>query len=665
MNKKLQPIMAILFIAFSFASIFAVDQVSIINTSDKELYGAVYYAKNLSNEKLTRATDIFSVIKGKPQIITRPERKFGYDRELLFTTNKELLKPLLSRDEYDALPSKNIGTLQGKFIVIIEKDEILKGYNLTEWQLLRVRGWSISALQKVGGAVVAVVTTPIKNKIKKEQPAIKENPYKNIVARIRVGNELNKDEKKAQDARLKVVKQVLEKKMGPVGYTPKIALVISGGGYRAMLCATGFLAGAQQMGLFDATTWITALSGSTWGLGVLFSSAAKFRDQESIAIFRDKFINVIANKGLQRPITPKEIKLLADDWLVQVAFEQPFTLVNIYGSLLANRLLALFGDQRHMVYLSQQVDLVKNGEFPLPIYTANDAQKGVTVQDIDREWYEFTPWEVGGAWLNCYVPTWAYGRKFRNLSSVDFGVEKTLGFNLGTYGSAFAVTIDRIYDEIKDKLKSELIRELLKKVITPVGDVRLSWAEVFNFSKGVPQSPLKNANTIRLADAGVAFGLPYPPVSGERPERKADILIFFETSHPIGGLKGAERYARRKNLKFPKINYEGIDNHVISVFKDETDSEVPVVIYMPSINDASLWNKLDTSQFALYKQFVKGFNIEACIKKETCRTLNFRYTKEEAMRLSKTVEFNILVSEEVIFNEIKELIKRKTPISMS
>lgn len=674
MQSRTSVVFILFFSLFSISALFAADPFTVYNETDQDLYMAIYYVPPFIG-KSSRATSIVMVKKHGDYVFQRPKLKIGYDRDLLFNPDKFALKARLSRKGYNKLPSKNVGAIQGKYIYIAEKDGKLSGYNLTEWKVVKptiemalaAKDWSVGTIKGIGSAIVATLTDPIKNKIKKGQQAFAQDPYKDTVATVRVGNELNNNERRAVNSRLQKVKSALEKKLGkPIEYTPKIAFIASGGGYRAMICTLGFLAGAQQIGLLDATTWMSALSGSTWALGLWLSTAQKTGKALSVADFRNQFFDIIAGKELYKPLSASEIALLTNAWLVRAALGQPFTLVSIYGALLANRLLASFGDKRHIAYLSQQANLVQSGQTLIPIYTAIQAESGIKKENI--EWYEFTPWEVGGAWLKTYVPTWAYGREFDKGKSIDFGIEKTLGFNLGTYGSAFALTVEDIYKELKSKITSDLIKAIFKKVVEEAGTKRLTWAEVFNFSKNVTQSPMKNANTIKLADAGLAFNLPYPPVSGERPERKADMLIFLDASYNVkesagieNQLRGVEAYARRKKLKFPKINYEGIGERAISVFKDEKDSSAPVVIYMPRANDKTLWSKLqEQDYFAEYAKDVQGFDVEQCVRTAYCDTFNFKYTKAEAMRLSKITEFNMHAVGDVIFKEIDALIQRKT-----
>ena len=71
-------------------------------------------------------------------------------------------------------------------------------------------------------------------------------------------------------------------------------------------------------------------------------------------------------------------------------------------------------------------------------------------------------------------------------------------------------------------------------------------------------------------------------------------------------------------LKFPVIDYTDMDKKTISLFKDETDLSVPVVIYMPRISDAQLWqeNKMK-SELSQYST-IEGFNMEACTNEGGC-----------------------------------------------
>lgn len=302
---------------------------------------------------------------------------------------------------------------------------------------------------------------------------------------------------------------------------------------------------------------------------------------------------------------------------------------------------------------------MSDGKLPIPIYTAVRGESGLKPEEL--AWYEFTPWEVGGAWLGMYVPSWAYGREFKNGVSKDFGLEKSFGFNLGTYGSAFSATVEQMYKELEEKIPVDLVKTILKEtVVKGVGEKRLTWAEVYNFTYKMEQSPIKQLKRIKAIDGGLAFNLPYPPVSGERLERKADILIFLDASATIKGaqeLQKTEAYARRKGLKFPVINYAGIEQQAISIFKNVQDPTIPIVIYIPRVNDPKILKQLHEPAFARFKHLEK-FDVEKCTKQEFCSTYNFKYNHEQLHSLSDFAELVALVIMPIIFNEIDAFVQR-------
>jgi hypothetical protein len=174
---------------------------------------------------------------------------------------------------------------------------------------------------------------------------------------------------------------------------------------------------------------------------------------------------------------------------------------------------------------------------------------------------------------------------------------------------------------------------------------------------------LQTRETLKLIDSGLSFNLPYPPVSGERPDRKADVLIFLDSSAGkiTKELKKTEKYARDHGLKFPVIDYTDLDKKTCAVFKDETDFSVPVVIYMPRTSDEQLWqeNKL-TPEFNAYEN-IEGFDMEVCTSQfgQACNTLNFEYTEEQAQQVMNQMEFNMVVNKDNIIEVLNWVIDRE------
>ena len=68
----------------------------------------------------------------------------------------------------------------------------------------------------------------------------------------------------------------------------KLGYVAPGGGYRAMILTTGYLTALEETGLLDATSYLSALSGSTWFLIAWLFSNMSMRAFQECTCFKDK-----------------------------------------------------------------------------------------------------------------------------------------------------------------------------------------------------------------------------------------------------------------------------------------------------------------------------------------------------------------------------------------
>jgi len=638
------------------------DTIIVNNTLPHSIWAAIYTQKGDAK----RTTGPVLIPANSNAEMTRPSMSFGVDRELAFDFVADSLQPTIPYQTFKEIPRMNIGYKHGLWktkpnFYISQKDGRTKGYGAFEWNV-----WKPVKVQ-VG---VYEVPDKVQRALQNTLPSMKNNPYKDTVATVRQGNELCPQERAYLAARAPKAKASLEKFLGRSlngKYVPKVAIVGSGGGYRAMLCTTGSLVGAQKIGLLDATTYISALSGSTWALGGWLSH------NETIEEFKFSLIpKLIARRaagglpGIVKNITPRESNLIAQALLTKMAFTQPLTLVDLYGAFLANALFSDFDEQRQLVYLSKQSERIQSGDLPFPIYTAVRGESAA-----GSDWYEFTPYEVGAPWMGSgmYVPTWAYGRKFVDGKSVDFAPEQSIGYLMGTWGSAFAARFDQMYEQASGGIQNVIAKTgvdfLVTNLFYDLGRKRItkSWAEVFNFGVGLRNSPLRERKYLKLVDAGATpgFNLPYPAVSGERPERQVDVIILLDSSADglSGQVKQVEQYARSKNLKFPAINYEGIDKRAISVFRNESDPSAPVVIYMPRIKDIAVWNQ-HKAAFVEFVEMLEGFDVEKCIAKEFCSTFNFEYEPNESSQLSALTEFNMRANAQVIRDAINWVVDKRS-----
>ncbi|MGE0010244.1 MAG: hypothetical protein AB7F19_06960 [Candidatus Babeliales bacterium] len=422
---------------------------------------------------------------------------------------------------------------------------------------------------------------------------------------------------------------------------PRIALCFSGGGFRAMNLTLGFLKGAHDTGLFESSMYMCGLSGSTWAIAPWIAT------NEPLDVYMNELSKKI-EQGLNHLNSPQEIELLMQKLLVKTLHKQPLSSIDLYGAVLANTLLSDFGDGRMNLTISESHQDVLMGFLPMPIYTSIQTNK------TPYEWMECTPFEIGSDHLLSYIPTWAYGRKFQHGASLDSAPEQSLGYFLGIFGSAFNVCFQDILVHAGDKLQGlklklpPLLQEPAHKMInfigaSPLNNLRLFPSMLRNFTHNVQWSPLCNDKNICLVDAGIDFNIPFPPLL--RAERKVDVIIVYDASGTIQGsteLKNAELYAKRKGLKFPRIDYALADKNIVSVFKDK-DPKVPVVIYFPRITNPA------------YSQFDPDY----CTQHSYCNTMNFNYSQEQFKELSGLAEFTVKQHTTLIKDVLNEVVQKK------
>lgn len=507
------------------------------------------------------------------------------------------------------------------------------------------------------GTIIGIAMPTIGDFIRgTELAAIKNNPHKNTDAHVRQGPGISEGEKNYLMQRLPIVKAAIEKLLKQEikdSEIPNIAIVGSGGGYRAALATTGSIAGAEKIGLLNAVTYVTGLSGSTGAIAPWIST------QKTPEEFK-RYIKKCAIRPFIDPTDAEEL-LIYSASAVKSHFGQPKTPVDLYGALLGNELLKHFGDNRHMVYLSEQAKIIENGAYPYPIYTAVD---GAETQEavMNPTWYGFTPHEIENHRDNIHIPTWAFGRKFKNGVSHKgkfdiYPPEKNLSFMLGTYWSAFGAPVVLIKKELGKALG---IEDFLKDNLTFLDAERPFdfYAKVHNYAYQLDTK--KDETKIKsFVDAGTHFNLPIVPIVGICHERKADVIIICDASAGKIGheLKKATHYMEQNNLPFPKINFKNIDKKTISIFKEENPN-IPVVIYLPRISDEQLWEQNKSNpEFADYN--LSGFDLEHETNHGFAQTIHFQYDPENAQKIMNQTEFNMRVNEAKIVKAIQYAVDRK------
>jgi phospholipase A2 len=467
-----------------------------------------------------------------------------------------------------------------------------------------------------------------------------QHPYATMQATVRVGSALCQEEAAYCTEREKTILTALEKlgiKLNSKR-VPRIALCLSGGGYRAMMSTLGGLKALEDAGLLDAIMYQGAVSGSTWAVAPWLKSGltiGEYRDQ----LARSSNSHLLENDN-SKQITQALIK--------QYAFTGMLSTIDFYGALLAQKLLHQYANPQDIALMER-----KNKQVPLPIYTAIIPVKS------DHEWLEFTPYEAGSSYLRSYVPIWAFGRTFFAGKSQDFNPPQSLGFCLGFWGSGVSANIRELLELYKERFSSQFVWRTLMKFAeeTPLTEARIFPAHAANWNLGM-DLPLSSEDRLTLLDAGIDFGLPFPPLL--RPEREVDILIVFDaTYYPIVGtdLLNAERYAREHKLPFPHIDADKLDQscslHISTPLNmSEMGSLIlsdsrrvqrsPVVIYFPLVKDP---------------EYLHGWDPRIV---DFTSTSNFKYTQEQFMMVSGLMEHAVRKNIQTIISTIEQYLDGST-----
>jgi hypothetical protein len=252
-----------------------------------------------------------------------------------------------------------------------------------------------------------------------------------------------------------------------------------------------------------------------------------------------------------------------------------------------------------------------------------------------------------------------------------------MGFMMGIFGSAFAASFKEIYDAaIKNAKLPESINtqfasgtfDIFKAFLSLVAntkgisDIRLFWAKVPNYTYKLDDNKFSECHGLKLADSGVAIDNPVfctyrRPPYGDAP----DIIFVFDSSATINfnELALLVKYAEKYNLKFPEIKEYKVEENIISVFKDDTDLSVPIIVYMPIVNGINLIGSRKIDKY--YLRLLDEFSIQDAIATGFARTFNFDYTKRQAETLIAMAEFNILSVEGIIKQVMTDriMLKRK------
>jgi cytosolic phospholipase A2 len=420
-------------------------------------------------------------------------------------------------------------------------------------------------------------------------------------ARVRVGSELCPDELRFREKRKQHIRKAFAKYLDlkendvDPDDIPTIAMCGSGGGLRALVAGTGSYLAAQNAGLFDCVMYTAGVSGSCWLQTLYYSSLGKQSHETLLRHIKSRIQTHIAfpPPALKLATSAPTNKFILSGFIEKLKGDPKadFGLVDIYSLLLGLRLLVPHGDldvHSEDLKLSNQRAYIEQGQHPMPIYTA--VRHEIPLDDEEKEaatdskalkekvkekarkeawfqWIEMHPWEIGCEEFAAWIPTWSFGRPFRDGRNqvLDTGIaipEIRLSLLLGIWGSAFTATLAHYYKEIRPLLAgitgfgglNELLEEknddLIK--IHPIDPATIpNW--VYGMKSVLPSScpdSIFQNDHLQLMDAGMSNNLPCYPLLREG--RDVEILVAFDASADIqkeNWLSVVDGYATQRGIK--------------------------------------------------------------------------------------------------------------------
>lgn len=232
---------------------------------------------------------------------------------------------------------------------------------------------------------------------------------------------------------------------------PNIAVIGSGGGFRAMVGFSGVINALYKSKLLDCVTYVGGLSGSTWYLSTLYSHS-KWPYIQPEKVQEEMKYNI--DSSLLWLLKPQSIYRYLDRILHKKQNGQPVSFTDFFGHMVGETILK----GRLESKLSDQQEKIVSGDVPMPLYTCVHVKKDVSAKSF-QEWVEFTPFEIGLPKYGTYMKVEQFGSKFFLGKLCRSFEEPPLHFLQGIWGSAFCILFKRLFEDNRKLDPVEMIRQ--------------------------------------------------------------------------------------------------------------------------------------------------------------------------------------------------------------
>ncbi|XP_054421088.1 cytosolic phospholipase A2 zeta [Pteronotus mesoamericanus] len=528
---------------------------------------------------------------------------------------------------------------------------------------------------------------------------------------LRLGFDLCDGEREFLDKRKQIVSKALQRVLGlsqapDSGQVPVVAVLGSGGGTRAMTSLYGSLAALQELSLLDTVTYLSGVSGSTWCISTLYKDPAWSQVALQGPTERAR-ARVCSSKA--GAVSTERLQYYAQELGSLESSGRSISLIDLWGLLVEYFLY----QEENPAKLSDQQEAVSQSQNPYPIYASVNVHTNISGEDF-AEWCEFTPHEVGFPKYGAYIPTKLFGSEFFMGRLLKLWPEPRICYLQGMWGSAFAASLDEIFQKTAgsslgfldwhrgrvnitgdhQKLRLHDPTRLRTRLFTPQGpfsqavlDIftwRVSSAENFNFTCGLclhkdyvagrefvawkdthpdafPNWLTPMRDSLCLVDGGFAINSPFP--LSLLPQRAVDLIVSFDYSldAPFEALQVTEKYCLDRGIPFPKIEVPPEDleePRECYLFATAEDPHAPIVLHFPLVNRTFRTHLAPGVERQTAEEKASGdFDING--PDTPYGMTNFTYEPKEFDRLVALSRYNVLNNVETIKRALQLALDRR------
>ena len=382
---------------------------------------------------------------------------------------------------------------------------------------------------------------------------------------------------------------------------PRIGIAASGGGYRAMLCGAGQIAGLDSRttnsdeaglgGLLDSSTYLSGLSGGNWLVGSLafnnWTSVQDIIDSTSDSSNDDPIWDITHSI-----IDPEGINLIhdydiwdniSDDVHKKKSAGFNISLTDVWGLALTRDFFpTLTDDKGHGNWGAMSFsDLAEyeafvNAEMPFTIHVADSRYPGIKVVNTNNTLFEFNAYEMG-SWdgtVNAFANITYVGTDITDgKPTTDTCIRgfDSVPFVLGTSSSLFNEFLLDINSTDLPSFLKEILSDFLTDLSNDYYDISVwdnnpFYESNYAFENVTSQinynSEITSSKTLYLGDGG-EDGENVPLVPLLQQEREVDVIFALDNSCDTdacwpAGLSLVSTYERqfglqRSDLAFPYV----------------------------------------------------------------------------------------------------------------